>query len=615
MKRAILTRLVVVLLVAILLVFTTILYVYRSYAIRDAKERALSIAELVRDTLTSYMVMGVIDKRDEFLSRIGEIRGVEDIRVIRGEPVIRQFGEGLKYELAKDEIERRVLKEGKTIDVLEEGLSQVYYRIVIPYRAEPIKGVNCLQCHVARPGETLGAISLVVNLSHVRSEIAKASFLAMSLFVFALFMVILYVYNFLGRLQKFFKELIFVMNSAKEGIFENRLQSNPGFEAQELKTVVEQSFSSLSKTFENIEEKVRAMMGYGVLKTGNALSDTSKIVDELLKIYRFKRVIEKDKNKRDIYARLINMLEDYMSIDSFSLYEVNHTKNQIEIIHVKGKENWCKEVIYQSADECRAKRTGMDVDSREFPCICPNFIDNEACLSGRLHYYCIPLYVGGAVGNVLQIVYEPEIEPFINLIIPYIKAYLNESAPVLEARTYMDILREQSLKDQLTGLYNRRFLEDVIDKLTAQVRRRGTILGVLMVDIDYFKQVNDAYGHDVGDRVLVETAKVIIRTIRESDIVVRYGGEEFLVLLVDAQPGKSEEVGEKIRSAVEKHTIELPGVVLKKTVSIGVSEYPIDSDKIWQCIKYADVALYKAKEAGRNRVVRFKAEFWQREEY
>ncbi len=615
MKRAILTRLVVVLLVAILLVFTTILYVYRSYAIRDAKERALSIAELVRDTLTSYMVMGVIDKRDEFLSRIGEIRGVEDIRVIRGEPVIRQFGEGLKYELAKDEIERRVLKEGKTIDVLEEGLSQVYYRIVIPYRAEPIKGVNCLQCHVARPGETLGAISLVVNLSHVRSEIAKASFLAMSLFVFALFMVILYVYNFLGRLQKFFKELIFVMNSAKEGIFENRLQSNPGFEAQELKTVVEQSFSSLSKTFENIEEKVRAMMGYGVLKTGNALSDTSKIVDELLKIYRFKRVIEKDKNKRDIYARLINMLEDYMSIDSFSLYEVNHTKNQIEIIHVKGKENWCKEIICQSADECRAKRTGMDVDSREFPCICPNFIDNEACLSGRLHYYCIPLYVGGAVGNVLQIVYEPEIEPFINLIIPYIKAYLNESAPVLEARTYMDILREQSLKDQLTGLYNRRFLEDVIDKLTAQVRRRGTILGVLMVDIDYFKQVNDAYGHDVGDRVLVETAKVIIRTIRESDIVVRYGGEEFLVLLVDAQPGKSEEVGEKIRSAVEKHTIELPGVVLKKTVSIGVSEYPIDSDKIWQCIKYADVALYKAKEAGRNRVVRFKAEFWQREEY
>ncbi|RMH79574.1 MAG: GGDEF domain-containing protein [Acidobacteria bacterium] len=615
MKRAILTRLVVVLLVAILLVFTTILYVYRSYAIRDAKERALSIAELVRDTLTSYMVMGVIDKRDEFLSRIGEIRGVEDIRVIRGEPVIRQFGEGLKYELAKDEIERRVLKEGKTIDVLEEGLSQVYYRIVIPYRAEPIKGVNCLQCHVARPGETLGAISLVVNLSHVRSEIAKASFLAMSLFVFALFMVILYVYNFLGRLQKFFKELILVMNSAKEGIFENHLQSNPGFEAQELKTVVEQSFSSLSKTFENIEEKVRAMMGYGVLKTGNALSDTSKIVDELLKIYRFKRVIEKDKNKRDIYARLINMLEDYMSIDSFSLYEVNHTKNQIEIIHVKGKENWCKEIICQSADECRAKRTGMDVDSREFPCICPNFIDNEACLSGRLHYYCIPLYVGGAVGNVLQIVYEPEIEPFINLIIPYIKAYLNESAPVLEARTYMDILREQSLKDQLTGLYNRRFLEDVIDKLTAQVRRRGTILGVLMVDIDYFKQVNDAYGHDVGDRVLVETAKVILRTIRESDIVVRYGGEEFLVLLVDAQPGKSEEVGEKIRSAVEKHTIELPGVVLKKTVSIGVSEYPIDSDKIWQCIKYADVALYKAKEAGRNRVVRFKAEFWQREEY
>ncbi|MCS7278095.1 MAG: GGDEF domain-containing protein, partial [Aquificaceae bacterium] len=122
-------------------------------------------------------------------------------------------------------------------------------------------------------------------------------------------------------------------------------------------------------------------------------------------------------------------------------------------------------------------------------------------------------------------------------------------------------------------------------------------------------------GHDVGDRVLKEVSKVVVDSVRESDIVVRYGGEEFMVLLIDVQNGKSEEVAEKIRQAVEKHDIEISGRSLKKTVSIGVVEFPSDCDKIWQCIKFADVALYRAKEAGRNRVVRFKPEFWKEDQY
>jgi len=136
-----------------------------------------------------------------------------------------------------------------------------------------------------------------------------------------------------------------------------------------------------------------------------------------------------------------------------------------------------------------------------------------------------------------------------------------------------------------------------------------------MVDVDYFKEVNDTYGHDMGDKVLKEVAKILTKTVRESDLVIRFGGEEFLVLLMDVQSGKSEDVAEKIRRAVESHTIESFGVVLRKTVSIGVSEFPEDSEKIWQCLKYADVALYKAKEMGRNRVVRFRPEFWTEESY
>lgn len=146
---------------------------------------------------------------------------------------------------------------------------------------------------------------------------------------------------------------------------------------------MEESFSKLHKTLTSIEEKVRSLIGYGVLKTGNALSDTSKIVDELLNIYKFKRVIEKDRSKKDVYERIRSVLEDYMGLESFSIYEVDHGKGRISVVYVKGSDLWCKEVIFENADECRAKRSGADVDSKEFPCVCPNFRNNEACKEGR----------------------------------------------------------------------------------------------------------------------------------------------------------------------------------------------------------------------------------------
>ena len=254
------------------------------------------------------------------------------------------------------------------------------------------------------------------------------------------------------------------------------------------------------------------------------------------------------------------------------------------------------------------------MDSKEFKCVCPNFI---VCPSEDLNYYCIPVHIGEKVGNVIQIIYENEVEDFVRMIIPYIKGYLKEASPVLESKILMEKIRQQSYIDTLTGAYNRKFLEDISDNLTAQVLRRNSNLGILMIDVDFFKEVNDTYGHDAGDMVLKTIADVIQRNIRKADYLVRFGGEEFLVLLVDVKEGYSEKVAEKLRKIIEETPINLPnGITIKKTVSIGVSEFPKDCDaKLWQCIKFADVALYKAKEEGRNKVVRFKPEMWKEKEY
>ncbi|MDR2689020.1 MAG: GGDEF domain-containing protein, partial [Azoarcus sp.] len=193
---------------------------------------------------------------------------------------------------------------------------------------------------------------------------------------------------------------------------------------------------------------------------------------------------------------------------------------------------------------------------------------------------------------------------------PYISAYLRDTAPVLEVRRLMETLKESTLRDPLTGLNNRRFLEEYIDTLTANVRRKQVTISILMLDLDHFKMINDTYGHDAGDAMLKALSNVIKLSVRVSDIVIRYGGEEFMVVLQETSGQEAETVAEKIRTAVEAMQINHNGVVLQKTISIGMADFPSDSNTFWQAVKFADVALYHAKESGRNRVIRFNSNMW-----
>jgi diguanylate cyclase (GGDEF)-like protein len=193
--------------------------------------------------------------------------------------------------------------------------------------------------------------------------------------------------------------------------------------------------------------------------------------------------------------------------------------------------------------------------------------------------------------------------------------YIKESLSVIEAKRLTNTLRESSLKDAMTGLYNRRFLQEYTETLVAGVVRRKKNLGLIMCDLDFFKQVNDEYGHNVGDSVLKETSKTIEKCVRASDLVIRFGGEEFLVLMLDINEGDTFKVSEKIRETVGNTKIKVSEGTIKKTISLGISEFPTDTESFWQAIKFADVALYKAKESGRNKTVRFNKEMWTEEEF
>jgi diguanylate cyclase (GGDEF)-like protein len=219
-------------------------------------------------------------------------------------------------------------------------------------------------------------------------------------------------------------------------------------------------------------------------------------------------------------------------------------------------------------------------------------------------YICIPFSAGGNLTCILKINISSEKEKkYIKKILPYIKTYLKEASSVLEAKFTLELLHNQAIKDPLTNLYNRRYLDNVLPMIIATAKRRNEKIGFLMIDTDYFKKVNDTYGHKAGDTVLKILAKILKNSVRESDIVIRYGGEEFLILLQNIQNlNDAKIVAEKIRKTVENTEIKLEDKTIKKTVSIGISIFPEHCEKGWECVKYADFALYKAKRNGRNRV-------------
>jgi diguanylate cyclase (GGDEF)-like protein len=164
-------------------------------------------------------------------------------------------------------------------------------------------------------------------------------------------------------------------------------------------------------------------------------------------------------------------------------------------------------------------------------------------------------------------------------------------------------LEERSITDDLTQAFNRQYFMTRLQQEVKRASRYGTRLSLLMIDIDHFKQVNDAFGHLAGDRVLAGVARKIKDRLRETDLFARYGGEEFCIIAIAMDLANAFQLGERLRGLIASTVFEHNGRVVQVTVSIGVSTLrPEPSDRFEELIHLADEALYRAKREGRNRV-------------
>ncbi len=284
-------------------------------------------------------------------------------------------------------------------------------------------------------------------------------------------------------------------------------------------------------------------------------------------------------------------------------------KNIAKIIETQYETNYIIPIIGEMIDKFVSDHLVYIFINNElvWPSSCkdPKIFELIKCLNNKSEYILTPdkkiglfpmisenkllgCIVTKSTDNILS---EKEIE--------YLEQLSNQSATTLNrANVYAEILKHATL-DALTGFYNRRQLEERIKQEASSAKRQHRSLCAIMTDIDYFKKVNDTYGHATGDLVLKTVSREIKNQLRDYDVAGRYGGEEFVILLPFTKLEEAKMVAERLRKAVEAKKIETSDKkLINVTISLGVAEY-----KEKDFIENADKALYKAKESGRNKVI------------
>lgn len=263
-----------------------------------------------------------------------------------------------------------------------------------------------------------------------------------------------------------------------------------------------------------------------------------------------------------------------------------------------------------SQDKCWALRRGQmytSEDSTSHGGLCPYL--GQPRPDG---YLCVPMLARGETLGVLHLRYSKpprtsEIQSAEGMVV--LKRQLAETvaehiALALTNLRLQEALRYQAIRDPLTGLFNRRYMEETFKRELDRASRRKTTVGVIMLDIDNFKLFNDTFGHAAGDAVLIEVSALLKAHVRGEDIPCRYGGEELLLILLEAQLRDTHRRAEQLRSEIQHLSVQYEGQSLGAiTVSLGIASYPEHGATVESLLAAADSALYRAKNEGRNQSV------------
>lgn len=344
------------------------------------------------------------------------------------------------------------------------------------------------------------------------------------------------------------------------------------------------------------------------VKRNEEKEELSRTFRNLSMLYNISRAMTHISDLKQLLGYILEQAIALAGARKGSIMLYSQEQDQLEIHVIEGLENKeAQRQINTGELACSTFRPGEGVCGRVFStgqALVVNDINEATQFVKAAGSYvesiaCIPMKVHGECIGVINVTNKKDNAPFADQDVSLLTAIADQAAVAINKAQ----LWELSVTDSLTGLHIRRYLLARLNDELLRSRRFGHSLSVVLCDIDFFKRVNDQHGHDTGDRVLKEVARVLQASARSIDHVARYGGEEFVFLLVETDKGAALAAADRLRREVESLALpDLPRV----TLSLGVASFPDDGDDIENLIHKADLALYHAKQAGRNQVVPYR---------
>ncbi len=315
-------------------------------------------------------------------------------------------------------------------------------------------------------------------------------------------------------------------------------------------------------------------------------------------------------SKEELYKSLLETAADLVGASRGSIMLIDKTGKRLQIGFSKGMNERLAQSITVNVGEGIAGKVASDglpllVDDVEK--------DLRVGIQNRSRFktkslLCIPLKLKDKTIGVINLSDKENRKAFTEADMNFLASFANLASLMLE-RTWnkekYSFLEQMSVTDSLTGLYNRSFMRNRLEEEISRSSRHGLNLSVIFMDLDYFKAYNDSCGHLAGDFALQKTAEILKSMVREMDIVVRYGGEEFCIILPDTSKSEAIAVAERIRIEIEQEAFSCQENFTsgRLTASFGIALYPEDGHTFTTLVHSADMAMYRAKAEGRNRVV------------
>ncbi|MDD5716169.1 MAG: GGDEF domain-containing protein [Sulfuricurvum sp.] len=557
---------------------------FRYLGIHAAESRAQLSGVIVREALTSHMIAGSSEYQEQLLKQIEKVDGVKATWVVRSDSLVRQYGRGTHPQEPRDDLDRNVLRDGNERETISGALfTDTLYRLTIPYVATDKGKIDCLSCHDAKAGDVLGVVSIEIEINDIKTLGLIASVLITILFIAAIFYLLKSVRRYVSSYQDTLEGVSVAMEKAEEGDYSHRVkpsEGNNGYSALMWTNSVMEKFDA---TLKDSTHKLTKLVQIDK-PNSDALYTLQKGINQLYEVENFRNAIEKDQTTDEVYGRIAALLRNRWGVGDFNIFEINPLNKKTSMIHSE------KVLLCDAASGCRADRANRKIDSTEYEGSCPKMIDPNA------HYLCHNYPITDDLDIVISLVCYDERElTKMRSIFGELGNYINAARVQIINKKLQDTVRI----DSLTQLYNRVYLEELCQIMNDQSRRKVIPCGVLMIDMDQFDAINQAYDKEVGDEVIKAMARNIQECLQPGDILIRYGIDTFAVVLYDYDAAQTVEMAEMIRLSFKKK-IRINTYAILKTVSIGISFFPQQTDDMIEAIEWSKRALLEAKHKTGN---------------